>query len=255
MSGQFLDRYAKLDSPVHRLDARVKILLTLIVAVVVVSTPCTATWAFVGYAGLLCAALLVSRVPLLYVLVRLSVVLPFVGMVAVFLPFLPETQEAGGYNLGWGAEGVHSVWWVLWNVVAKALLGAAAVIGLTSTTPFPRLLEGLRRLWVPRLLILMLGFTYRYLFVLVEEARRMKRAIEARAYGGRWLWQAGVIGRLIGTLFVRSYERGERVYLAMASRGFDGGGPLAARDALCRGDAACAALVATALLAIRFFAA
>lgn len=255
MSGHFLDRYAKLDSPIHRLDARVKILLTLAIAVMAVSTPCTAVWAFGGYAGLLCVALLISRVPVLYVMARLAIVVPFVAMVAVFLPFLPETQEAGGYNLGWGTEGVLSAWWVLWNVVAKALLGAAAVILLTSTTPFPRLLEGLRRLWVPRLLILMLSFTYRYLFVLVGEARRMKRACDARAYRGRWLWQATVVGRLIGTLFLRSYERGERVYLAMVSRGFAGGFPAPAPTGLSGGDATCTVLAATVLLAIRLSAA
>ena len=85
MSGQFLDRYAKLDSPIHRLDARVKIVLTLAIALIAVSTPCTAVWAFGGYAALLCVALLISRVPLLYILARLLIVLPFIAMVAIFI--------------------------------------------------------------------------------------------------------------------------------------------------------------------------
>ena len=252
---EFLDRYANLNSPVHRLDARVKILLTLAFAVVVVSTPCEATWAFGAYAVLGLGALLLSRIPATYFATRLLWVLPFIAMVALFLPFLPEAQDAGSYNAGWAAESFRSPGWVLWNVTAKALLGASAVILLTSSTPFSGLLEGLRRLRVPRLLILLLGFTYRYLFILAGEARRMKRACDARAYRGRWLWQCTVMGRLIGALFLRSYERGERVYLAMASRGFDGGFPAPRGGHLRSGDLACAALSAAVLISIRFCAA
>lgn len=222
MEHGFLDAYARLDTPVHRLDARVKLVAALAFVLAAVSTPATAYPAFASYALFLAAVLLLSRLPLRHVLSRLAVVLPFVGAVAAFIPFLPPDSVSGGYSLGaYSLETQRSAWLIFWNVLVKSLLGAAAVILLTSTTPFPRLLEGLARLRVPRLLTMMLSFAYRYLFVLVEEAQRMKRARDARCYSGRWLWQARVIGQLIGTLFLRSYERGERVYLAMAARGYN----------------------------------
>ena len=71
-------------------------------------------------------------------------------------------------------------------------------------------------------MVMLASFAYRYIFVLVDEAERMERARDSRCYGGRWLWHAKVIGQMIGTLFLRSYERAERVYVAMVSRGFDG---------------------------------
>ncbi|MGD0089504.1 MAG: cobalt ECF transporter T component CbiQ, partial [Planctomycetota bacterium] len=112
---------------------------------------------------------------------------------------------------------------VFWNILAKSLLGASAVILLTSTTPFPALLGGLAWLRVPRLFIMVLSFAYRYVFVLLDEAQRMKRARDARCYAGQWLWQTQVVGQMLGTLFLRSYERGERVYLAMLARGYETG--------------------------------
>ena len=226
MNHGFLDRHAYLDSPAHRLDACGKIILTLCFAAAVVSTPAEAGAAFLAYALLLAAVLLLSRLPLTHVLVRLAIVLPFVAAVAVFIPFLPAHGIGGGYNLGLGGLRVsHAGLLVFRNVLAKALLGAAAVILLTSTTPFPVLLQGLARLRVPRVLLMLLSFAYRYIFVLVDEAQRMKRARDSRCYSGQWLWQASIVGRMIGTLFLRSYERGERVYLAMLARGYDGIGP------------------------------
>ena len=66
------------------------------------------------------------------------------------------------------------------------------------------------------------SFMYRYSFILIDEMYRMKRARDSRSFGGRWFWQTQVIGHMIGTLFLRSFHRGERVYLAMLSRGYQG---------------------------------
>ena len=93
---------------------------------------------------------------------------------------------------------------------------------MISTTRFGCLLAGLRKLKVPVIFVDMLALTYRYLFVLVEEVQRLRRAAAARGYRPRWLGQAVLVGRLIGQLFVRSYERAERVYGAMVQRGFNG---------------------------------
>jgi cobalt/nickel transport system permease protein len=212
------ERYAHLDSPIHRLDARWKIVVALLFTVAVVSTPAELFLAFGGYALVLAALVALSRLPPLHVLSRLALVLPFVAAVAIFIPFLPAHGPAGGYNLGVGGLRVsHSGLLVFWNVVAKSLLGAGAAILLTATTPFATLTRALTQLKMPRLLVLILSMAYRYLFVLADEAQRMLRARDSRCYRGRWLWHAAAVGDITGALFLRSYERGERVYLAMAA--------------------------------------
>jgi len=129
----------------------------------------------------------------------------------------------GGYNLGLGGLSVsRSGLWVLWNVVIKSCLGVFSVILLSSTTTFPQLIKGMEKLGSPKIFTMLASFMYRYSFILIDEVYRMKRAKDSRSFGGRWLRQTEVIGHMIGTLFLRSYHRGERVYLAMLSRGYQG---------------------------------
>jgi cobalt/nickel transport system permease protein len=167
--------------------------------------------------------LMLSRVPVGYVLTRSLIILPFVLLTAVFLPFLPGDRPAGGVSLGLGkvaltATGLE----VFGNILIKGFIGVLSVILLSATTPFPKILEALRKFRVPTLFTLLLGFIYRYLFVLLDEVLRMRQAIDSRGYKGRWIWQARALGRMLGQLFLRTYERGERVYLGMLSRGFLG---------------------------------
>jgi cobalt/nickel transport system permease protein len=209
----FLDRYATLESPVHRLDARAKILVCLALVVISVSTPPEAWRAFLGYGAFLAIMVAASRLPLGHVLRRAWIILPFIAMAAIFIPFMKD----GGRRAG-AAPGLM----MFWNVAVKSGVAVLSAILLSSTTPFPSLMRGFERLRAPRLLVMLCSFAYRYIFLLVDEAERMERARDSRGYGGRWLWQAKVVGQMIGTLFLRSYERSERVYVAMASRGFDG---------------------------------
>jgi len=219
----FLDKYAGLESPVHQLDARAKILSFFALIVICVSTPPEAWGAFAGYFAFLAVVAVASSVPAGYILRRSLVIVPFVAMVAPFLLFLRHDGIAGGWSLGIGPVSVsRSGLMVFWNVLVKACVAILAVILLSSTTPFPSLMRGLEQLRVPRVFVMLASFAYRYIFILVDEAERMERARDSRGYRGRWLWQAKVIGQMIGTLFLRSYERAERVYAAMVSRGFTG---------------------------------
>jgi cobalt/nickel transport system permease protein len=216
----FLDQYSALESPVHQLDARAKIIAFLSLIVISVSTPPEAGTAFLGYGAFLAVMAAASRLPFGHVLRRAWIIVPFVVMVAIFIPFM---KGGGGYSLGVGSPGVaRSGLMMLWNVLVKSAIAIFSMILLSSTTPFPSLMRGFERLKTPRVLVMLASFAYRYIFVLVDEAERMERARDSRGYGGRWLWQAKVIGQMIGTLFLRSYERSERVYVAMVSRGFDG---------------------------------
>ena len=207
-------------SPVHRLDPRAKILGFIGLTVVVVTTPARAVWAFALYGAVLVFLIGLARLPLGFVAKRAAVVLPFVLMVAVFLPFFPQTG-GGEYNLG-GLHVSPEGLLMLWNVAAKSTLGAMSMIVLVSTTPFSRLIAGLEGLRVPRVFTLITSFMYRYSFLFLEEYQRMRRAMASRNYCGRWLWQSSVLGHVLSSLFLRSYERAERVYVAMVSRGYAG---------------------------------
>jgi cobalt/nickel transport system permease protein len=223
MEHSFLDRYSHLGSVIHNLDARTKILCFLGLIGLTVLTPPQYWPIFLAHFSLMALVLILSRVPVGYVLTRSLIILPFVLLTAVFLPFLPGDRPAGGTSLGIGtvtltASGLQ----VFWNILLKGFIGVFAIILLSATTPFPRILEALRKFKVPAIFTLLLGFIYRYLFVLLDEVLRLKQAIESRGYQGRWIWQAKSLGRMLGQLFLRTYERGERVYLGMMSRGFQG---------------------------------
>ena len=229
MKHAFIDKYSNLDSFIHRLDPRTRILVTLVFVLAVMATPPTAWRAFVLYTILITSLIILARLPPLYVLKRSAVIMPFVLMIAIFIPFLGRGEVAGSYNVWlWRVSVTYDGLLVLWNVLVKAWLSTLGLILLSATTPFPRLLKGLEQLGVPRVLVMILAFMYRYIFVLTDEVLRMQRAMESRSVAplrarrGRRLWPFRTVGNIIGTLFIRSYERGERVYGAMLARGFDG---------------------------------
>jgi cobalt/nickel transport system permease protein len=170
---------------------------------------------------------------------RFLAIAPVVVACAVFLPFVAHGAPNGGAGL------------LVWNLAGKATLGVLCITLLNECTPFPDLLHALEHLRVPRLLVVVLGFTHRYAFVVVEEARRMVRARDARAWRGRRLSDAPVIGRMVGALFLRSYERSERIHLAMLARGFHGHMPGNAPHELRAGDYVFFAVTLLIFLALR----
>jgi len=225
MKHSFLDQYASLDSFIHKLDPRTKLVTTMVFILAVTLTAPDRWQAFVFYFLVIATLVLLSKVPVLYILKRSLVIMPFVLLIAVFVPFFREGEVAGSYNIWlWQVSVTYSGLQVLWNILAKAWLSILSLILLTSTTKITTLLECLAQLHMPRVMVLILSFMYRYIFVLVDEVLRMKQARDSRNFGGSRLWQLRTIGNMIGTLFIRSYERGERVYAAMLARGFSGRG-------------------------------
>ncbi|MFH1382861.1 MAG: cobalt ECF transporter T component CbiQ [Chloroflexota bacterium] len=223
MKHSFLDRYSDRDSFIHRLDPRTKLLTTLFFILGVVLTPPNGWLVFVLYLALIITLVLFSRVPPGYIFRRSLVIVPFVLVIAIFIPFFKEGEVAGSYNIWlWQLSITYNGLYVLANIMAKAWLSILSLILLTATTKLPHLLHALEQLRMPRVMVMILSFMYRYLFVLTDEVMRMKQARDSRNFGrGRW-WQIRTIGNMIGTLFIRSYERAERVYAAMVARGFTG---------------------------------
>jgi len=236
-------------SPIHRLDPRAKLVGFAGITVVAVSTPLDAWPAFAACAVALAAIAALARIAAGVVWSRVRVILPLVVFVAAFVPFV-----RGGPAIEIGPLALSEAGLATFALVAvKATIGAASAVLLGATTSFPDILHGLERLRAPRLLTVIAGFMYRYVFVIVDEARRMRSALAARAYRPRHLGQVAALGRLVTALFLRSYERGERVYLAMLARGFGGSMPRLGVLAFGRADTAFLAAL-TLLVPIRVLA-
>jgi cobalt/nickel transport system permease protein len=223
MRHAFLDHHSQTESPIHHLDARAKIIVFFTFILIAVSSPPTSFLLFSLLALGLIAIAVLARLPLGHLLKKVLVVLPFLFVVALSIPFMQRNALGGGYNLGLGGLSIsRDGLWILWNVVIKSCLGVFSIILLSSTTSFPQLIGGMEKLGSPKIFTMITSFMYRYSFILIDEMHRMKRARDSRCFGGRWFWQTKVIGHMIGTLFLRSFHRGERVYMAMLSRGYDG---------------------------------
>lgn len=204
-------------SAVHLLPAHTKLVALLGFVLAVVATPRTAMWAFAGYAALLAAVAALARVPAGFLLRRMLIEVPFVTF-ALLLPFLAEGPRVTVLGLALSESGL----WSAWNILAKGTLGVAASVLLAATTEARQLLLGLERLRLPPLLVQIASFMIRYADVIADELRRMRIARASRGFTARGVRHWAVLARTAGALFIRAYERGERVHLAMLSRGYTG---------------------------------
>ncbi|MEM8904217.1 MAG: cobalt ECF transporter T component CbiQ [Actinomycetota bacterium] len=237
--------YVPGDSPLHRLAPEAKLVAVIAFVIAVAVTPREAVPAFAIDAAIVIVAMAVAGFGPRLVLVRLAVVLPFITF-AFLIPFIAGGEQVEVLGVSLSREGL----WGTWNIIAKAALGASASLLLAGTTPIPEILSGLGRLRVPPVLVAIVSFMFRYLDVIVDEMRLMRTAMTARGHDPRWLWQAKPIASSAGALFVRSYERGERVHASMLARGFTGTMPqLEQRRATGREWAAAAVVPTIALCA------
>jgi cobalt/nickel transport system permease protein len=214
--------YRDTTSPVHRLAPEVKIVAMVVFTIAVVATPREAFWAFGAYALLVAAVAAVARVRPDWLLSRSLIELPFV-LFAFILPVIAAGERVTWLGLSLSMEGLYGGW----NILAKGTLGVLASLLLAATTTVRDLIVGLDRLRCPPILTQIVTFMLRYLEVLVGEARRMRIARLSRGDDPRFVWQLRGFAAGVGALFLRAYERGERVYLAMLARGFAGRMPTA----------------------------
>jgi cobalt/nickel transport system permease protein len=204
-------------SPVHRAPAHLKILTLLAFTLVVVATPRTWFPVFAAYLLLIVAVIGVSRVPPLYILKRTVVEVPFL-VFALLLPFVANGPRTEFLGLTVSEPGLLAAW----GLLVKGTLGVLASLTLAATTEPQDLLIGLERLRLPDQIVQIMAFMVRYLDLVAGEMARMKIARESRGFTARNPKHWPVLARSAGALFIRSYERGERVHLAMLSRGYTG---------------------------------
>ena len=228
----FLDPYQPRASVIHRFDPRVKVALALAFILTAALTPFGAWPVYIVLFALVLGVVILSELGVTHVLKRALIALPFA------LAALPVLFSAAGtplLNLHLGSlsltltrEGTTR----FVSIVVKSWLSVQMAVVLVGSTSFPALLAALRVLKVPRLLVAIVGLMWRYLFVLVDEALRLLRARESRSahppeptghrVGGSLVWRARVAGGMVGNLFLRAFDRADRIYAAMLSRGYDG---------------------------------
>ena len=203
----------------HSLAPRTRLLCTLLIVFAIALTPNGRWWTWAIYGLGVLSIVLLSRVTLSVLLKRLIVEFSFVGVVLLGTLF-----RGGGEVLwSWGWLRITTVGLtVLGSVTLKALLSLLMLNVLTLTNAIPALLNALVALRVPPLLVAILASMYRYISVLIKEFNAMRRAAASRNLSGSNRWQRRVIGNMMGSLFIRTYERGERVHQAMLARGYQG---------------------------------
>jgi cobalt/nickel transport system permease protein len=204
-------------SLIHRAQAHLKLLALVGFMLVVVATPRELYAVFAAYAVVLLAVVAASRVPPLYLLKRMVVEVPFV-LFAVLVPFVATGPRTDVLGVSLSEPGLVAAA----GLLMKGTLGVLASLTLAATTEAPDLLRGLQRLRLPETLVQIMGFMIRYLEVVTGEMGRMLTAMRSRGCDPRSPRHWPTLARSLGALFIRSYERGERVHLAMLSRGYTG---------------------------------
>jgi cobalt/nickel transport system permease protein len=225
------DHYQRRDSLIHATDPRVKVVVTVLFILSSALLP-DGAWLALGLSwGMLVLGGILARLSPLFLIARSWVALPF-ALAAVTLIFSTPGEAIANIDIGPWLLVVTDAGMVRFlSVVLRSWISVQGAILLTATTPFPDLVHALRHLRIPGILVATISFMYRYLFVLGDEATRLLRARAARSAkapteegrtGGSVLWRAKIAGGMGGQLFLRSYERSERVYNAMLARGFRG---------------------------------
>ncbi len=211
-----MDELGRMDSPMHRLDARAKALVTMVFIVVVMSYDRYAVSALTPLALFPAVLLAIARLPLRNVARKVAVAAPFAILVGLFNPWLDREPV-----LSVGSCVITGGWLSFTSILLRFLLTVSAALILVACTGMYRLGAGLEQLGVPRVFVTQLLMLHRYLFVVADEGARMVRSVRVRAPGAAAL-TLRVYGSLVGHLLLRSLDRADRVHRAMVARGFCG---------------------------------
>lgn len=231
MHVHFLDPFHPGVSPVHRMDPRIKLVLTLAFIILTALVPPGSWPAYVILLAIMLSVEILSELGIGYVLKRSLLALPFM-LAALPIIFTAPGPELVSFNLAsWTISVSITGLERFISIALKSWISVQAAVVMAASTPFPDLLLAMRAIRLPRLIVAVFGLMWRYLFVLADEVLRMNRARAARSghpdkpqgrTGGSIVWRARVTGGMAGSLFLRAFERSDRIYNAMISRGYDG---------------------------------
>jgi cobalt/nickel transport system permease protein len=213
---KFLDRLADGDSAVHRLDPRAKVLVTMIFIITVVSFGKYDLSALFPYFIFPAVMISVGNLPASYIIRKVLLLTPFVLLIGIFNPLFDREVL-----VRIGPLGISGGWVSCASIVIRTMLTLGAALILVAVTGFPAICGALERMGMPDAFAVQLLFLYRYIFVLTEEGARMSRARELRTFGKKGLG-VRTFGSLVGHLLLRTWQRAERIHMAMLARGFNG---------------------------------
>ena len=217
----FIDKWSHLDSPVHRLDPRMKIVAAFTGIVIIVTEPLTADPVrLLLYLALVTAVVSITRLPVSYLLKRLLVVSPFILMASLFYPLSIFLARPEFFSSNREMVVMAAV-----VIFMKAFLAVTLLILLSSTERFHRLLLALRKLRVPAIITTISALLYRYVFLIADETLKTSRARASRTPGRLRISRIRVFGNQVAVIFLRSWERSQTIYQSMLSRGFTGNFP------------------------------
>ena len=221
MHHAYIDKLAYQDSPIHRLDSRVKFICVLVFTAVVISLPPTSVSILACYAVGPFAILVLGRIPLRFTIRHIIIVSPFVLFLALSCPLYAKDPIVINFgSLQWP---MTTGWLRCFSILSKFVVTMMALIALVSTTRFSDLLTGLAKLGVPKLLVIQLGLLYRYIFVLIDRAAHILRARSARKLRNLgFTREVKVASSMVGSLLIGGFSAAQRTSIAMQARGFDG---------------------------------
>lgn len=211
-----LDLLANGNSSIHRLDARAKVLVTLVFILCVVSCGRYELAALFPFFIFPVVMISLADIPPLFILRKIILLCPFVLAVGIFNPVFDRELL-----LQFGPVGISGGWISFTSILTRSVLTVGAVFILVGVTGFSAVCQALERLGMPQVFVVQLLFLYRYIFVLTEESARASRARELRSCGKKGQG-IGSFGSLIGHLLLRTWQRAERIHMAMLARGFIG---------------------------------
>jgi cobalt/nickel transport system permease protein len=229
MHSDAFDRYHHGQSPLHNLDPRVKVIVTLAFILSNALLPDGAWFAFVLAWAAVIFANAISGLGVGFTFKRSFIALPFALAAITVLFSIPGKPVTSFHFVMWDFTITDAGLLRFVSIVVRSWLSVQLAILLVAVTEFPKIIHALTHLRVPRIITTIISFLYRYLFVLADEVVRLLTARQARSAatpgqrsGGSVMWRAQIAGHMAGQLFLRSYERSDRIYNAMLSRGYKG---------------------------------
>ena len=252
MHHAYIDKFAYQHSVIHRLDARVKLIITLVFTAVVISLPPSSPGILSCYAVVPFTILVLAKIPLRFAFKQVLLVSPFILVLALSCPLYDKARVTVPFGpFSWQT----SIGWMrCLTIFAKFIVTMLALIALVSTTRFNNLLVALQKLTMPKLLVIQLAFLYRYIFVLIDRAHHL-----LRARAGRKLRNLGfktelkIAAAMLGSLLIRSINTAENINIAMQARGFDGRWHSLSKPKIRLPDLLFALIVAALLVTLHFF--
>lgn len=212
----YMDRLSRLDTPLHRLDPRAKLLTTLAFIVTVVSFGRYEISALIPFFVYPVALVAMGNLPAGYLLRKIVIIAPFAVLIGIFNPLMDKEAL-----IALGPLEISGGWISFLSILIRFVLTVGSALVLVACTGIYGVCLSMERLGAPRVLTAQLLFLYRYLFVLMDEGFRMVRARALRSFGGNGMGVA-VYGHMVGHLLLRTLDRAQRIYVAMSCRGFDG---------------------------------